>query len=444
MEQKYPKYRFVIFILVLFALVAQPFNNFGVSALSTPIIETLGLNLTQFGLLSTLVAFCMGVFAFLGGAIMANIGIKKNYALALGIMAIGGLALGVAAIIKSYPLMLVFRFITGVGFGLMYPVKTAVVMKWFPQKERLLLNALTLGVTYLGLMVLFKWILGIYSGLNENLGLTLIIMGCIAVVAFLLWVIFYRDTYPGLPDADSNLIQKDAKPKEKKKFHFDWAPVKEIAKNKYIRLMTIGAVGHYIAYSIVNTFFPRFFTEKFASIISDSTELAAFSNGIMTYAPLAGFIAIIAAVFIATPMKNRKLFIWPLQILYLIGILGALFSTDLTVVTICQVIIGAASAAWYPAFTTMAMELPGMTPEKVGVAMGFIFGFANFTQFLMGLIGGSIADAFGTGLMLTILSIIGLAIATVCFLFLPETRGRRVLSNDEFQGSGIRITVKKL
>ena len=164
----------------------------------------------------------------------------------------------------------------------------------------------------------------------------------------------------------------------------------------------------------------------------------------MTYAPLAGFIAIIAAVFVATPMKNRKLFIWPFQILFLIGILGALFFTDITVVTICQVIIGAASAAWYPAFTTMAMELPSMTPEKVGVAMGFIFGFANFTQFLMGLVGGSIADAFGTSLMLTVLSIIGLVIATVCFLFLPETRGRRVLSNDEFQGSGIRVTVKKL
>ena len=85
MEQKYPKYRFMILLLLLLALAAQPFNNFGMSALSGPIIELLNLSKAQYGLLSTLVAFCMGVFAFLGGVVLANLGIKRCYALALGI-----------------------------------------------------------------------------------------------------------------------------------------------------------------------------------------------------------------------------------------------------------------------------------------------------------------------------------------------------------------------
>ena len=437
-KQKYPAYRFVILFLLICALLAQPFNNFGMSGLSAPIMETLGLSKAQYGLFSTLVGFCMGVFSFIGGVIMANIGIKKNYTLALSIMAFGGIMVGVSVIFKSYALMLLFRFITGIGFGLMYSVKTAVVMKWFPPRERLLMNALTLGIAYLGLMVLFKWILGIYHALNNNLGPTLMIFGGIALVACILWVIFYRDTYPGLPDSEP---ETEKAPKTREKVKFDWSVVKEVGSNKYIKIMTVGACAHYVAYALVNTFFVVFFNEKFASIIPDPAELAAFSNGIMTYMPAAGLIAIVAAVFIATPLKNRKLFIWPLQALFLFGILGAILSDNIAFVKVCQVIIGAASAAWYPAFTTLPMELPNMTPAKVGVSMGIIFGCANFTQFLMGIIGGSLADAMGTGNMLLVLCTAGLVIATVCFALLPETRGRKVASYDEFQGKLFNVSV---
>lgn len=436
-NKTYPKYRFVVFGLLLLALLAQPFNNFGLSTLAVPIKATMSLSNTQFGLLSTLVAFCMGVFSFGGGAILANIGIKKCYAIALGIMALGGISLGFAAMLASYPLMLICRFITGIGFGMMYPVKTAVVMKWFPQKERLLMNALTLSVTYAGFFFLFKWILGIYAGLGENIGLTLIIIGCIALFACIMWVIFYKENHPDLPDYIEN-------PPQKEKVKFTFAPVKELWDNKYIRLMAIGTLGHYIAWASINTFFPLFFNEKFASIISDKAELAQFSNGIASYMPLAGLVAIIAAVFIATPLKNRKLFIWPLQLLFLFGCLGSIFSVNPEFVKICQIIIGASSAAWYPAFTTLPMELPDFSPAKIGIAMGIIFGFGNFTQFLMGLIGGSLADIIGMQTMLFIVCTVGLVIATVCFMFLPETRGRKVNSYDEFKGTGINVSVEKI
>lgn len=435
-EQSYPKYRFVVFILVLLALLAQPFNNFGLSTLAAPITATMGLTNTQFGLLSTLVAFCMGVFAFGGGAVMANIGIKKCYAIALGVMAFGGILLGVAAMQNSYPMMLVCRFITGIGFGLMYPVKTAIVMKWFPQKERLLMNALTLSVTYVGFFFLFKWILGIYAGLGQNIGLTLIVIGCIALFACIMWIIFYKDNYKGLPDYKEQAIKKE-------KVRFSFAPVKELWNNKYIRLMAIGTIGHYVAWASINTFFPLFFNQKFASIISDKAELAQFANGIASYMPLSGLIAIIAAVFIATPFKNRKLFIWPFQILFLFGCLGSVFSVNPAFVRVCQVIIGASSAAWYPAFTTLPMELPDITPEKVGVAMGIIFGFGNFTQFLMGVIGGGLADKIGMQNMLFIVCTIGLVLATVCFMRLPETRGRKINFYDEFKGKGFKVSVEK-
>ncbi|MEG0091047.1 MAG: hypothetical protein RSA20_04440, partial [Oscillospiraceae bacterium] len=173
-------------------------------------------------------------------------------------------------------------------------------------------------------------------------------------------------------------------------------------------------------------------------------ELAQFSNGIAAYMPLSGLIAIIAAVFIATPLKNRKLFIWPLQIIFLIGCIGSILSTDPGFVRICQIIIGAASAAWYPAFTTLPMELPEFSPTKIGVAMGIIFGVGNFTQFLMGIIGGGLADTIGMQNMLLIVCTVGLLIATVCFLQLPETRGRKVNSYDEFKGKGINVSVDKI
>ncbi|NMA18398.1 MAG: MFS transporter [Clostridiaceae bacterium] len=438
MEQKYPKYRFMILLLLLLALAAQPFNNFGMSALSGPIIELLNISKAQYGLLSTLVAFCMGVFAFLGGVVLANLGIKRCYALALGIMTIGGLTIGLAALIQSYPLMLVCRFVTGIGFGLMYPVKTAVIMKWFPAKERIFLNGFTLAMAYAGLMVLFQWIYKIYLALGSSVGYTLIVISGIAAFAFVMWMLFYKDTYPGLPGAEPG-----SAPAKKEKVRFSFAPVKEVASSKVVRYMTIAAVGHYVAYALVNTFFPMYFREKFASIITNPDELASFANGIAALMPMAGVVAILAAAFLGISVPNRKLFIWPFQILFLFGILGSIFSSNVGFVRICQLIIGVASAAWYPAFTTLPMELPSFTPSKVGVSMGFIFGFANFTQFLMGVIGGKLADAMGTGNMLFILSTIGLVISTIFCLLLPETRGRIIKSEDEFIGSGMNIRVKR-
>lgn len=412
--EAYPQYRWVVLLLLLAALMAQPFNNYGVSALYRPIQEGMGLSHTQMGLLSTILGLCMALFALTGGAIMANIGIKLQYTIALGLMAIGGIALGFA---PNFGLMLIARLVTGIGFGMMYPVKTAVVMKWFPSRERLLMNAVTLASAYAGFFFLFKWIFGIFALVGNDFRKTLIAIGFIAAIALVLWVIFYKDDYEGLPSE----AFKGEKSKEKK--GFDLTLLKEVAINKYIIYMTLGIVFHYFASEAVGTFLPAYLTEKFGD--------PALANGIMAYLPGAGTIAIVAAAIIAPPLKNRKLFIWPFMVLYLLGAIGVMLSDTPGTIKIFQIVVGASSAAFYPAFTTLCMELPGFNPMKVGVAMGFIFGLGNLSKFVTGVVTGALADSFGLFAGILGMVIVAQLLATFFMLKLPESHGKPMIKYEE-------------
>ena len=410
-DTTYPSYRWLVMILLLAALMAQPFNNYGVSALYKPIQEGMGLSHTQMGLLSTILGVCLAIFSLFGGPIMANIGIKLQYTIALALMSIGGIGLGLA---PTFGLMLLARIVTGIGFGMMFPVKTAVVMKWFPAKERLLMNAITLGSAFVGFFFLFKWIFAIFNMVGNDFRKTLVIIGFIAVGALILWVIFYRDKYKGLPEE----AFKGEKSKDTK--GFDMTLFKEVLKNKYIIFMTLGIVFHYFATDAVSTFLPAYLTEKFND--------HALANGIMAYMPAAGTIAILAAALIAPPLKNRKLFIWPFMVTYMLGTIGVMLSNSPGAIKVFQIVVGASYAGFYPAFTTLCMELPGFTPMKVGVAMGVIFGFGNLSKFLTGVLTGALADSIGLFGAILGVAVVGQILATIFMLMLPESHGKPMTS----------------
>lgn len=405
-SESYPKYRWVVLFLLLAALMAQPFNNYGIAALYQPIQEGMGLSHAQMGVLSTILGLALAFFSLFGGAIMANIGIKKQYSWALGLMAAGGIAIGFA---PNFATMLIARLVTGIGFGMMFPVKTAVVMKWFPTRERLMMNAVTLASAYVGFFFLFKWIFGIYGLVGGDFRKALIAMGGIAAVAFVLWVVLYNDNHKGLPSASFHGEKKEKK-------GFDYSLLKEVASNKYILFMTMGIVCHYFANDAVNTFLPAYLTEKFGD--------PHLANGIMANIPAAGSIAIIAAAIIAPPLKTRKLFIWPFMVTYMLGVVGVLFSSSPDTIKLFQILVGASSAAFYPAFTTLCMELPGFTPMKVGVSMGFIFGLGNLSKFLTGVLTGVLADSMGLYTSILGVVVVFQILATFFMLKLPESHGK--------------------
>jgi cyanate permease len=66
------------------------------------------------------------------------------------------------------------------------------------------------------------------------------------------------------------------------------------------------------------------------------------------------------------------------------------------VLSISAVIFGIGLFLWVAPLTTLAMELPGMTPQKLAVLNGVFFSVGYLLAFLAPLIAGALRDATGS------------------------------------------------
>jgi len=88
------------------------------------------------------------------------------------------------------------------------------------------------------------------------------------------------------------------------------------------------------------------------------------------------------------------------------------------------VLVGIGAAGSLAAVTTLVMELPGMTPEKMGVGLAFVWSVGYAGAFVSPIVGGAMAASIGLrNVMLFFL--IFQALPIVCMYLLPETgKGR--------------------
>lgn len=134
-----PGYAWVILLLVFFASIAAPLNQFKVPPVMGQLIEGYGLTLAVAGLL-------MGVFALIGailslpsGFFMGRIGIKNAGLLAL-LFLMGGSALG--AVSTTTSVLMTSRVLEGVGMCLMSIVAPTALAHWFPPSR----HGLAMGI----------------------------------------------------------------------------------------------------------------------------------------------------------------------------------------------------------------------------------------------------------------------------------------------------------
>lgn len=126
-------YAWVILGAVFFASVVAPFNQFKVPPIMPVLMETFGVNLTQAGVLMSLIAGIGLVLALPSGVILGRFGPKFTGLTALGCLAAGS-ALG--ALSGTYGMLLFSRLIEGIGVGLISVVAPATIALWFPPERQ--------------------------------------------------------------------------------------------------------------------------------------------------------------------------------------------------------------------------------------------------------------------------------------------------------------------
>jgi predicted MFS family arabinose efflux permease len=127
------KYAWVILVVVYFAGVVAPFNQFKVPPVMSLLMAGFHLDLTQAGLLMSIMAAIGLVLAIPASIALQRFGPKNTILVALGFLACGAL---LGALARNYILLLCSRILEGTGLGLIGVAAPATISMWFPPEKR--------------------------------------------------------------------------------------------------------------------------------------------------------------------------------------------------------------------------------------------------------------------------------------------------------------------
>ena len=116
----------------------------------------------------------------------------------------------------------------------------------------------------------------------------------------------------------------------------------------------------------------------------------------------------------------RRPFLWPMAILTLVGCAGAVLLPTVNGMRASLVLVGIGASGGLAATGTLMMELPEMTPARMGTAFSFVWAAGYGGAFISPFLGGALAPALGLrAVMLAFLAFQVLPI--VALYMLPET-----------------------
>ncbi len=126
-------YAWVILAVIYFASVVAPFNQFKIPPIMPVLMQAYHIDLTQAGLLMSIIAMIGLVLALPTGILLQRWGTKTTLLIALALMALGA---SLGAFSNSFALLLGSRVVEGLGMGLMGVAAPATIAMWFPPEQQ--------------------------------------------------------------------------------------------------------------------------------------------------------------------------------------------------------------------------------------------------------------------------------------------------------------------
>ncbi|HUY29233.1 MAG TPA: MFS transporter [Candidatus Binataceae bacterium] len=398
---KLSPYRWIIEILLLLLLVAQSLTWLAPAPILEEIKRGLGISLGSAGLIISIIALCIGVFSLLGAVVAERVGALRALVIGIWLMTAGQIASGY---VPNFAALLACRVLEGIGYGIVISPPATLIMQWFGEGEWPYMNMINFSFGYVGLTAVFRFTPPLFAAVGSSWRSVLFWYGVGSAGVALLWTIFGRERRSA---AASEPVAPQGEAAQR------GSALAEVAKMRDVLLVAAGLFGGMWVFQIYTAFLPQYFRAY-----RDMTMLQA---SLMTQVlPLTGmFSAAIGGI--GTGMTGlRKPFTWPVAISTLVGCAGAIIFPNPVWIRLSLILVGIGAAGSLAAITTMLMELPGMTPVRVGAAMGFVWAIGYFGAFVSPFLGGALAAHFGLrAVMLSFLVFQLLPIVTMYFL--PET-----------------------
>lgn len=399
MEQsKLSPYRWVIEALMFLAFVSQTMTWLAPAPILGPIRESLHMSLGSAGLIISVIAICISIFSLLGALVSERLGALRAFLVGLWLLAIGQI---LSSYCTSFGALLICRVIQGVGFGVMIAPPGTLTMQWFGEGEWPWINMINALCAYIGLTAVYSLTAPLYLSLGSSWQRVVFAYGIAVAVVALLWTLLGRERHA------IRAVEPVANAPAEGSVLF------EVIKMRDVKLLAGGLFGGMWVFQLYTAFLP----EYFHTIRGMDLRAASSMTAVL---PLTGMVASLGGGIGTGVTGLRKPFTWPVAITTLVGCAGAVTMTNPILIRVSLVLVGIGAAGSLAAITTLLMELPGMTPAKMGTGLAFMWSVGYAGAFVAPFLGGALAAHYGLkAVMLGFLVFQFLPI--VAMYFLPET-----------------------
>ena len=365
-----------------------------------PIMKTFNIGLARAGMLISIIALFIGVFAITSGVVGHGLGIVRSLILGAWMMGIGGVLSGYST---GYWSLFACRALEGIGFGIIMGPGQALPMQWFPPREWPYINAVNLLCGNISLAVTFAVTAPLYYHFGSSWQATLTFYGVLEIGVAILWTIFGREN-----KVESAALTPPPSHVPARRM--------DVLKRADVLLAGVGIFGGVWTTSLHGAFMPQFFHTHRGLTLTQAGTLAA----IPTIAAIAGSLLGGVASGLA---GRRRPFTWPLGLFGVACSMGTLLLPYYGGIFTSQLLGGLVGSMVWPVVVTMTMELPEMTPELAQTALACMWGAAFIGGFFAPMIAGAAAQVIGLQASMIIFTLVGLF--QLAFYFIPETARRR-------------------
>ena len=389
--------RWGILLLVAFVQAANYYFYDTISPLKQTLEVEFGFDSSDFGLFVSMYSFpnTFLLMAIFGGIILDKIGIRRTGLTFVGLMTAGGVVTAYGAstfytnggpfyelmgsFLTNYSpelkMMLLGRFLFGLGAETSIVVISKTIVKWFKGKELALAFGTKIGIARLGSSAAFfftydiserasHWTIAIWFS---------VLLLCIGLLAFFVYTFFDRKL-------DKQIEQTQLRTA---KDEFKISDLWELLTNRSFIFVTLICLTFYSAVFPFQSFSADFFLNKFGEIDQSlSGKIAAIlSVGTFTFTPIIGFL-------VDRYGKSASLMIYGSVLLVVIYLT---FAFTMLHPSIPMLFLGIAfslvPAAMWPSVAKIVEE------RKIGTAYGTMFTIQNLGLWAVPLLIGIVLDS---------------------------------------------------
>ncbi|MDA0987943.1 MAG: MFS transporter [Chloroflexi bacterium] len=391
-------YRWIIGAALLPLHVAIGLNLFAPAPLFPLIREDYLLSRGLVSLLLVLVFLSFTVFLIPGGLIAARIGTRKAIIVSSFLMAAGAFAV----MTPNFAALLPLRVVFGMGGGILFPATSSVIVQWFRPNERPILNALFLAGQGTGVATAMFISVPLADALEWRMVFT--IYGLFALLGATVWLLLGRT--PPLGTAPVEALPMRA--------------VLGVLKERNTLLLSLALVGPFAMFIGYSSWLPTYYNEEFDMPLRQGNSLLAIP-------PLMGIVVNILSGFLLARLGLRRPMLLIPGLLFPVSAFGAFYFDSTPVIIGAILLMGLSFWLFLPTVLTIAMELPGVSSNKVAMITAAALTFGNLSTIVAPLFVGVTTDMLGSYTpSMSVLAVLPLS-AVLAARLLPETgpKGKR-------------------